>query len=160
MVARPTCVAKKGNINYAKLNQAGREAAMSEAEGLEEGQLMDSPFRVEVEEDEFNTESISQPSRPAQSFSDVQSVDLHGKQFVPDYLDDISDQATNVNSEEAENDLGLDEVWRQKSRAMQENREWREWLRKRLVHQKMVVEEKLMEEKEKAELARMEQEIV
>ena len=46
--------AKKG-LNYAKLNSVGTTGAMDD-EQLEEGQLQDSPLRIEASDDEFGRE--------------------------------------------------------------------------------------------------------
>ena len=47
--------------------------------------------------------------------------------FVPDYKDIVDQQTT---TEQPDLDLGSDEVWRQQSKVMQENRERQERIRK------------------------------
>ena len=161
MAARPTCNTKRGKINYAKLNEARKEAAMSESEILEEGQIAESPFHINPEGDDFLTEPSGLPSTlPDPQFEDGDSTAI-GDGFVPDCEDDdISDPLSEQEQVPEDNDLGRDEVWHVQAKAMQEAREQRERVKKRLVRQKMLAEEKLCDEHEHAKIAKMEQEIV
>ena len=63
------------------------------------------------------------------------------------------------NNAEQGRDIGSDEVWHEQEQIMWENREKMEHLKKCLQHQREMAENKLQEEQERAEVARMESEI-
>ena len=160
--------------DYAKLNTVG-----TTGEPLEEGQIADSPFRLNPSDDEFQfqQEEQSATSNINSRFEDNQDTDL-------DYEDDLLSTRLDVesvitvktsehdhdhmqggqggleqNEQQPMFDLGRDEVWQQQEQVMAANRERCERLRKRLERQKQVAEEKLREEQEGMELAKMENEI-
>ena len=74
-------------------------------------------------------------------------------------MDEIENGDQHAVNNREENDLGREEVWQQQERIMNENREKRDRLRRRLERQKQIAQEKLREEQERIELIQMEQEI-
>ena len=59
-----------------------------------------------------------------------------------------------------EKDLGRDEVWQQQQNVMEQNRQKRERVRKRLQREREIAAEKLREAEDREEMKRMEQEII
>ena len=112
-------------------------------EGLEEGQVEDSPLKLIASDEEFgrdfeSSETSSFNNRyktgPVES-SDEETTDL-------DYIDNVQDsepgnneQRGKENVEEdnenmSDNDIAQDEAWRKKQRVLEENREKREKYKK------------------------------
>ena len=155
--------------NYALMNTVGLTEDHGGDSELEEGQLQESPLRVEASEDEFmineqsdTTFTDSRYPRDSEVFSDAETA--------LDYIDDVPDDASvqvldnrqvvEVESEnENENDIARDEVWNRQQEILKENREKRERIKIRLERQRQLAEEKLQEEQEKEEFARMQREI-
>ena len=119
MGVHPVRAARKDKINYARLNEVGMEAAVlgDQEDQLEEGQIIDSPFEVEVDDHEFRADSVDTHSSIRDpEFSDMSSVPVEAS-FVPDYNDVVNTVATGGEIE----DLDQDEVWSRQECIMAEN---------------------------------------
>ena len=151
----------KTKTDYARLNSVGTTEEL-----LEEGQIQDSPLKLNPSDDEFGQEQSS-----VTTGIDSRFVINDGDTSL-DYEDDLlqarceaesvvtiqssrHDEGMDENEPPMndENDIGVDEVWQHQERIMKENREKRERLRKRLIRQKQLAEEKLQEEQERMEMA-------
>ena len=153
--------AAKKNMNYAKLNSRGKDNT-EEQEALEDGQIVDSPLDLHPRGDDFIVEARSsdRSSLPGSRFEMDETPDTE-----LDYIDDevVSSQTISVpdsGEQEDEADLGHDETWRKQQELLQANRDKMDRMRRRLERQRKVEEAKLREEQERAELAKMEREIL
>ena len=161
MSLRPTRAKK--TLNYAKLNSQGKQAINDDS--FEEGQLVDSPLSLHPSEDDFNTEP-----RSAETVSIIDSQFDEGATGADSELDYNNILVINSDAqstapggddllEDEAGDLGRDNVWEQQEVMLAANREKIEHLHKRLVRQKQLEQAKLIEEQERAELAKMQREI-
>ena len=168
MAAAGVRTRSKKAMNYARLNAVG-----TTEEPLEEGQLADSPLRLNPSDDEFGTETIADSVPASLMPSHDSSLD-----YEDDIMQSRGDTASIITVHTSENldpeaeepdhdqhvidgdeDLGQDEVWQKREAMLAANREKRERTRKRLLRMRQLAQEKLQEEKERAENAKMEKEI-
>ena len=180
MAQRPAHTSRK-KINYADMNNKGRtEEEMSanetETDLLEEGQIEDSPFRINPSEDDFTIEVASTAAEvspvPDRRFEDLSTLadnhvqDDHDQEQVEDdyqYGSTRSRSPARARSSAlnmADEDESDDKEFCQQELAIVTSREKREKQHRKLERQRRLAEEKLRDEQEKAELARMEREIL
>ena len=156
------------NIDYAEFTQTGHRDPVPATSGkvkmkkqkqqdteLEEGQILDSPLRLNAKEDsEFLETSLT--------VSEVQEEEL-------DHMDDLDTcmesealaehDHDNDHDQEQEDNITSEEGWLKRQCALDENREQREKMKLKLERQQQLAEAKLKDEEERLELAQMEQEI-
>ena len=141
------------NINYAEFSKTGRKAVAKKStqrlemeSEVEEGQILDSPLSLQVEEDsEFNTAST------------LGEFDVNGD--LLDYDDVGTEVYADSETIQEEEDITSEEVWQKRREDLNAGWEKREKLRLKLQRQKELAMEKLREEEERLELAKMDAEI-
>ena len=152
--------------NYTKMNVYGRQGSDNEESDLEEGQLVDtSPFQVEPSDGEFPpaSEGATSTTLTEAAYLNIgveeDGTELHYEDDVGDDRRVVSEHGGSDHGTDGENDVASDEVWNKQQQLIKQGREKREQIKRRLEREKQLAEEKLVAEKEKEELQRMEREI-
>ena len=147
---------KTKRTNYAKMNSVGMDE-----DQLEDGQIEDSPMRINASDDDLGMSSNT--STFMAGIGQGPGMDEDDAETLLDYEDDVDEQEVDPEPVEGavggEEDLASDEVWEKHQKKLQDERERRELLKRRLERQKNLALAEFEAEQEKDELKQMERDI-